>query len=1035
VALRYVTLTVNLQDGSGAPLNRGLASFAPSVFLTDPVDNADVPQAPVGAQFTGSFPQVSLLATDNANLAPSGWAWNVSFIVTPGNPSGFSFFLPSSPQTFTATNASPCVFTGSGSGYLNNTGVQLSGNSLPAPFQAGVTYWTVNGSGATFELAATAGGASIASTGTGSGSVVAVSSYLSSLSPVASVVTMQSYLPLPSGTPAAGQVPVATGSGEVSAWGNVATNPMTTSGDTIYGGSGGALTRLAGDTSNTRKFLREQSSGGVAQPPAWDTLQSGDIPNNAANTSGTAAGLSATLAVGSGGTGQTSAAAAYNSLSPMTTLGDIEYESGANTAARLAGNTASTKKFLTQAGTGSVSAAPAWGTIQSGDLPGTYLTVTAPSGDSTGATDTATLQAALTAARTAGGGLVKGQPGATYYLNSWLVTGSDTTLDLTDCFITLVSGAANPGVIRNYSILNPAASASDASVSSGSGVITTSLGASAVVGQTVNVAGAGGSGISPLTGLVSAATSTTITVTNLDGTALTATTTVSAAAVTLYNRDSNIRVKGGYWNTGSNGSQTVTGHKIGLCHVDHWSVEVQGFAASGNGYLIWPSDVTDGYVDAPNLASTVVNADGVHVHGPCYGLVVSRVTGQTGDDSLVLTGSDNINKIYTAGNIVGVSIGSTDVITGSWALRIVACAGCTIDGVKVYGVIGGRNGNAAWIGDYASITQMVGGTYGCIDVGTLRMTTSSQGCSLYLVSPAAEEIRAYIDNSDGTVSQGVQIGGTSTVTINSLIVGGYCSTGVAHEAASVTVRRLVIDQMQATTCFLYMPTSGATVTEADLISCTTPAAGLGGIGCAIRVTAGAVIGYANFIGGVIRAANDIFDDQSSCSPVVTFSGGFTVTSANYVSFVSGSGGTKTFVLAGCSFGSIANQAFHVTGTVSLVFYGAAMSTSGSFTLLFLSASQSVTAGDADASVLLHTELPVSLGGTGVATAPQNDVFAGPTSGTGAPSFRALVAADVPDLAYVDSVSATDSSITITGASDTPSVASVPAQYAQRIFAV
>jgi hypothetical protein len=33
------------------------------------------------------------------------------------------------------------------------------------------------------------------------------------------------------------------------------------------------------------------------------------------------------------------------------------------------------------------------------------------------------------------------------------------------------------------------------------------------------------------------------------------------------------------------------------------------------------------------------------------------------------------------------------------------------------------------------------------------------------------------------------------------------------------------------------------------------------------------------------------------------------------------------------------------------------------------------------------------------------------------------------------VSATDSSITITGASDTPSVASVPAQYAQRIFAV
>jgi hypothetical protein len=50
-----------------------------------------------------------------------------------------------------------------------------------------------------------------------------------------------------------------------------------------------------------------------------------------------------------------------------TTLGDIIYASAANTPARLAGNTTATKKFLTQTGTGSASAAPAWDTVVEND--------------------------------------------------------------------------------------------------------------------------------------------------------------------------------------------------------------------------------------------------------------------------------------------------------------------------------------------------------------------------------------------------------------------------------------------------------------------------------------------------------------------------------------------------------------------------------------------------------------------------------------------------------------------------------------------
>lgn len=52
---------------------------------------------------------------------------------------------------------------------------------------------------------------------------------------------------------------------------NLAANPMTTSGDTTYGGASGVVTRLAGDATNVDVFFSQKSIAGVAQPPAWKT--------------------------------------------------------------------------------------------------------------------------------------------------------------------------------------------------------------------------------------------------------------------------------------------------------------------------------------------------------------------------------------------------------------------------------------------------------------------------------------------------------------------------------------------------------------------------------------------------------------------------------------------------------------------------------------------------------------------------------------------------------------------------------------------
>jgi hypothetical protein len=103
-----------------------------------------------------------------------------------------------------------------------------------------------------------------------------------------------------------------------------------------------ALDALAGSVTSGQ-YLRGNGSDIL-----MSAIQAGDVPTLNQNTSGTAAGLSATLAIGSGGTGQTTAAAAFDALNPMTTGGDLIYESTPGSATRLP--VGSTGQVLTVAG-------------------------------------------------------------------------------------------------------------------------------------------------------------------------------------------------------------------------------------------------------------------------------------------------------------------------------------------------------------------------------------------------------------------------------------------------------------------------------------------------------------------------------------------------------------------------------------------------------------------------------------------------------------------------------------------------------------
>ena len=67
-----------------------------------------------------------------------------------------------------------------------------------------------------------------------------------------------------------------------------------------------------------------------------NTIQVADVPTLNQNTTGTADNVTGTVAIANGGSGQTTASAAFNALSPITTTGDLILGTGVNTASRLA---------------------------------------------------------------------------------------------------------------------------------------------------------------------------------------------------------------------------------------------------------------------------------------------------------------------------------------------------------------------------------------------------------------------------------------------------------------------------------------------------------------------------------------------------------------------------------------------------------------------------------------------------------------------------------------------------------------------------
>lgn len=387
--------------------------------------------------------------------------------------------------------------------------------------------------------------------------------------------------------------------------------------------------------------------------------------------------------------------------------------------------------------------------------------VVLPTGSATG--DEVAIQNALNVIRLlAPGGKVTLIAGRVYNIGARLLIGSRTTLDSTGARINLISSASH--MITNWAAYNPALSATDGAVSSGSNVVTTALAASAVVGQTVNIAGAASAGNGPLIGQIASKTSTTVTLVDLNGvTPCNATATVSGAAITITARDTDIRIVGGTWNRGANGpdgglgplGRDVAGHSIFMKYVDRLHVDIERAESTAGISFVWPTSVSNFYV---RIKSCSVIRTACQVVGPAYSGVIDYIDGYCNDDLVNLCSHVYAEQTDTCGNVsqiqVRMLVGRN---CGGSILKLNNGPQLSVSGIEV-GTLAGTSKNVLYIGEDTARPETSGGTYGRVVVANISAEPQSAGAQIFLVQPDGLDLEA---NATSSAIQPILIQGTT----------------------------------------------------------------------------------------------------------------------------------------------------------------------------------------------------------------------------------------------------------------------------------
>lgn len=433
-------------------------------------------------------------------------------------------------------------------------------------------------------------------------------------------------------------------------------------------------------------------------------------------------------------------------------------------------------------------------------------------GNSNGSDDTAALNGILTTA-----GHYRGTPGQNYQISAPIVMRGGTTLDMTGCTVTLKAGS-NCNMLNNRAV-STSQRTMTASITNGSTTLTGTGLTSADIGRSVVIPGAmaaNGGTTGPLCVQITAvATGTSATV------SAPATATVASVTATVYDRDTDITVRGGIWDRGANSGTGPGNHTIRFRRADRITVEKLRVTATGGKYAINFGSCNRFSVDAVSFNTA---SDGVHVNGDCQYGMISRLEGTTGDDFVALVAREA--PTYTqyedvAGDIRDILVSNLNIAGSLASLKILGGSGTIIQAVRGHNIVSEGAGTGG---------VSVGGEDATLYVGDLRDITidglSTNAISACAVISNVKDLTVRnVKHTSATANTFTVLVGNSTV--DNLVVDGVdwrvtgASSGVVGLSGSTsTIGRVRISRAYApaagSSSYLLRAASGGSITAAYL---------------------------------------------------------------------------------------------------------------------------------------------------------------------------------------------------------------------------
>jgi hypothetical protein len=225
-----------------------------------------------------------------------------------------------------------------------------------------------------------------------------------------------------------------------------------------------AINTLAGATTSGQ-YLRGNGTNVL-----MSAIQAGDVPTLNQNTTGTADNVTGIVGISNGGTGQTTASAGFNALSPITTTGDLIVGNGASSATRLGIGT--NGQVLSSNGTTTV-----WSTLSNVASFSAGTTGFTPSTATTGAV---TLSGTL-ATTNGGTNLTSFTSGGLLYATSSSALTTGSTLTFASSTLTAPNVLASNGMLVNSNTVSASYAIPSGSSAIAAGAITVASGVTVTV--------------------------------------------------------------------------------------------------------------------------------------------------------------------------------------------------------------------------------------------------------------------------------------------------------------------------------------------------------------------------------------------------------------------------------------------------------------------------------------------------------------------------------------------------------------------------